>query len=94
VAIKTLRNMARQSEQLGNEAKIVSKLQHANIIPLYDAGEYMGSPYLVYSYIEGITLEQLLKKEKKLSLVQAAESLAAFWRASLCPHPEGYPSGY
>ncbi len=73
VAIKTLRNLARHSEQLANEARIVGKLQHPNIIPLFDAGEHQGVPYLVYAYVEGQTLEQLLKKEKSLPLVRAAE---------------------
>ncbi len=73
VAIKTLRNMARQSEQLGHEARIVSKLQHPNIIPLYDAGEDQGIPYLVYAYVDGQTLEQQLKQNSPISLVQAAE---------------------
>ena len=73
VAIKTLRNLARQSEQLAREARIVAKLQHPNIIPLFDAGEHQGVPYLVYAYIEGQTLEQLLKQEKSLPLVRSAE---------------------
>ncbi|HEX5364988.1 MAG TPA: protein kinase [Gallionella sp.] len=73
VAIKTLRNLAHQSEQLAHEARIVSKLQHPNIIPLYDAGEHQGAPYLVYAYIDGQTLDQQLKQEEDLSLVRAAE---------------------
>lgn len=73
VAIKTLRNLANHSAQLANEARIVSKLQHPNIIPLYDAGDHQGAPYLVYAYIEGKTLDQRLKQEDPLSLVQSAE---------------------
>ncbi|MCK9200115.1 MAG: protein kinase [Gallionella sp.] len=73
VAIKTLRNLSRQSEQLAREARIVAKLQHPNIIPLFDVGEHQSVPYLVYAYIEGKTLEQVLKQEKDLSLVQSAE---------------------
>lgn len=73
VAIKTLRNFDHATELLNHEARIVSKLQHPNIIALHDSGEHEGSPYLVYAYIEGKTLAQLLKQEKKLSFVRAAE---------------------
>jgi len=52
---------------------IVSKLQHPNIITLYDAGDQNGTPYLVYAYIEGRTLAQKLKEEKMLPFARAAE---------------------
>jgi serine/threonine protein kinase len=42
VAIKTLRPGAAQTERLLREARIVSKLQHANIVPLHDVGEDQG----------------------------------------------------
>ncbi|TAN83558.1 MAG: serine/threonine protein kinase, partial [Gallionella sp.] len=73
VAIKTLRNFAPGTGQLAHEARIVSKLQHPNIIALYDSGEHRNTPYLVYAYVEGETLAQLLKRKKNLPFVQAAE---------------------
>jgi serine/threonine protein kinase len=59
VAIKTLRKLGHKTEQLAHEARIVSKLQHPNIITLYDSGEDQEAPYLVYAYVEGKTLAQL-----------------------------------
>ncbi|MBY0577248.1 MAG: protein kinase [Gallionellaceae bacterium] len=73
VAIKTLRNLGHKTEQLEHEARIVSKLQHPNIITLFHSGEYLDSPYLVYAYVEGKTLAQLLKQEKPLPLMRAVE---------------------
>ena len=73
VAIKTLRNLGHKTEQLEHEARIVSKLQHPNIITLFHSGEYLDSPYLVYAYVEGKTLAQLLKQEKPLLLMRAVE---------------------
>ena len=49
---------AAQTESLLREARIVSKLQHANIVPLYDAGEHQGETYLVCAYVEGGTLAE------------------------------------
>ena len=73
VAIKTLHKLTSKKQQLSHEALMVSKLQHPCIIPLHDAGEDQGIPYLIYAHIEGKTLAQLLKQEKSLAQVHAAE---------------------
>lgn len=39
------------------EAKVVARLEHPNIIPVYDFADHEGSPYLVMKYIEGETLK-------------------------------------
>ena len=39
------------------EAKSLARLEHPNIIPIFDYGEYEGSPYLVMRYIPGGTLK-------------------------------------
>ena len=42
------------------EARLVAKLDHPNIVPVYDYAEYEGRPYLVMKYIEGDTLKARL----------------------------------
>ncbi|MBI3166575.1 MAG: serine/threonine protein kinase [Chloroflexi bacterium] len=39
------------------EAKVVAKLEHPNIVPVYDFAEHEGRPYLVMKFIEGDTLK-------------------------------------
>ncbi len=39
------------------EAKVVAKLEHPNIVPVYDYAEQEGRPYLVMKFIEGDTLK-------------------------------------
>ncbi|MDP2144183.1 MAG: HDOD domain-containing protein [Gallionella sp.] len=89
VAIKTLRKFGHQTEQLTREALIVSKLQHPNIIALYDAGEHNGTPYLVYAYIEGKTLAQVLKEEKTLPFARAAEIACDALKGLVYAHEQG-----
>ncbi|HQT27402.1 MAG TPA: serine/threonine-protein kinase, partial [Burkholderiales bacterium] len=50
------------SEGLLEEARIVAKLRHPNIVTLFDAGEAEGEPYLVFEYVEGVTLAQEISK--------------------------------
>ncbi|MEP6895411.1 MAG: protein kinase, partial [Chloroflexota bacterium] len=44
------------------EARVVAKLEHPNIVPVYDYAEHEGRPYLVMKYIEGDTLKAHLNK--------------------------------
>jgi len=54
-----------------HEARIVSKLHHPNIVQIYEAGEHEGRPYLVFEYVEGLSLRDLLKKQRTLSVSAA-----------------------
>ncbi|MCA2001374.1 MAG: serine/threonine protein kinase [Chloroflexi bacterium] len=42
------------------EARVVAKLEHPNIVPIYDYSEHEKRPYLVMKYIEGNTLKARL----------------------------------
>ena len=65
VAIKTLDiriNAQRERHaRLMQEARIVSRLQHPNVISVYDIGEYEGKPYLVLEYVEGVSLKSIIR---------------------------------
>ncbi|MDO8208566.1 MAG: protein kinase [Gallionella sp.] len=87
VAIKTLRS--NKIEHLAHEAHIVSRLQHPNIIALYDSGEHQGTPYLVYAYVEGETLAQLLHENKTLPFVRAAEIACGVLEGLAYAHAQG-----
>lgn len=90
VAIKTLRKGSmQQNDKLLHEARIASKLQHTSIIPLHDAGEQDGSPYLVYAYIKGETLAQLIKRTGAMPLANSARIAATVLDALACAHGQG-----
>lgn len=42
------------------EAQVVARLEHPNIVPVYDFAEHDGRPYLVMKFIEGETLKARL----------------------------------
>lgn len=42
------------------EAQVVARLEHPNIVPVFDYAEHQGQPYLVMKYIKGETLKSRL----------------------------------
>jgi len=44
------------------EARVVAKLEHPHIVPVYDYAEHEKRPYLVMKYIEGDTLKARMNK--------------------------------
>ena len=56
-----------------DEARTVSALSHPNIVPLYDAGEEGGAPYLVFEYVEGKTLATLIQEQGRLEVGRAVK---------------------
>ncbi len=90
VAIKTLRaGTVAQNDNLLREARTVSNLQHSNIIPLYDLGSDGGAPYLVYAFIAGETVAQVLKRSGPLTMANAARIVADVLDALATAHGQG-----
>ena len=50
------------------EAKAAAKLQHRNIVTIFDFAEEDGVPYIVMEFLHGLTLAQRLQIEEPLSL--------------------------
>lgn len=69
VAIKVIRTelfgsavLERIMQRFTREARALAKLTHANIVHVYDHGEFEGSPYLVMQYVPGGTMKQWMGK--------------------------------
>jgi serine/threonine protein kinase len=79
VAIKTLRIDIHGTEneeilsRFKNEARAAGMMNHANIITIYDAGEQEGLFYIAMEFIEGQTLQGLLKQAHLLPVDKAAD---------------------
>jgi serine/threonine protein kinase len=65
VAIKMMHQSLKQdpsfSARFEREARIIARLEHPNIIPIYDFDEHEGNPYLVMKFVEGQTLDKRLE---------------------------------
>lgn len=58
-------------ERFKSEAKMMGALQFPNIVTVYDYGEQDGNPYLVMQYLEGQSLEAMLRKGISLTLSES-----------------------
>jgi ABC-type oligopeptide transport system substrate-binding subunit len=79
VAIKVLKKAVLGTEgrtRLLSEAKAIAKLNHPNIVSVYDAGETNGSPYIVMELVEGLTLSQL-PPESLDGIITTAQQICA-----------------
>ncbi len=78
VAIKLLRLQGEPAERrrtLLQEARAVSTLRHPAIVAVFEAGEHGGAPYLVFEYVEGQTLTQLIQAQGAIAPERAAALL-------------------
>jgi eukaryotic-like serine/threonine-protein kinase len=89
VAVKTLLHKNKDGDQIFNEAKNVSSLQHPNIIPLYEIGAQDERPFLVYPYVKGKTLRDYLDKTEKLTVIQTTKIISAVLDGLAHAHENG-----
>jgi serine/threonine protein kinase len=54
------------------EARAAARVHHPNICPIYDVGEIDGKHYLTMAFVDGVSLNQVLRKGMRVSPRQAA----------------------
>jgi serine/threonine-protein kinase len=97
VAIKTLRDdLARDQTfqaRFRREAQSAASLNHPSIVAVYDTGEDMVGPtpvpYIVMEYVDGRTLRDLLRDDRRLLPERAAEIADGVLRALDYSHRNG-----
>ncbi len=79
------------------EARVVAKLEHPNIVPIYDFSSHEGRPYLVMKFIAGVTLKARLKdgpigRRELLRITRAVGSALAYAHGQGILHRDVKPS--
>jgi serine/threonine protein kinase len=70
------------------EARVVAKLEHPNIIPVYDFAEHDGKTYLVMKFVEGETLKARLQK-RPLTPAEGVKLIETVGEALAFAHKQG-----
>src|SRR5262249_46594750 len=55
-------------ERFAREAQSIVGLKHPNIVTVYDSGEFDARPYLVLEFIEGRTLEAVIRNREAIAV--------------------------
>jgi tetratricopeptide (TPR) repeat protein/predicted Ser/Thr protein kinase len=79
-AIKRVRadlSSPENAERLRNEARVLARLSHPNVVQVYEVGEHEEQTFLAMEYVEGTTLTTWLKKASRSWQAILAVFLAA-----------------
>lgn len=52
------------NERFRREVRVIAKLEHPRILPVYDSGDFQGTPYLVMRYLDAGTLKEHIEAGK------------------------------
>ena len=101
VAIKVLHPAFKQdpqfTERFQREARVVAKLDHPNIVPVFDYADHNGQSYLVMKFIEGETLKAVIdrqwpSKDQILGIVQSIGAALTYAHSQGVLHRDVKPS--
>ena len=101
VAIKVLHPAFKQdpqfTERFQREARVVAKLDHPNIVPVFDYADHNEQSYLVMKFIEGETLKGVIdrqwpSKDQILSIVQSVGRALVYAHSQGVLHRDVKPS--
>ncbi len=84
-------------QRFEREVKIVSRLEHRNIVPVYDFGEYESQPYIAMRYMPAGSVEELLAEgrislPRILSIVEQVASALDYAHQNRILHRDLKPS--
>ncbi|GEM_PF-560541 len=93
VAIKMLsRELAADAEfrqRFQQEAQVIARLQHENIVTVYDIESDRGTFFIIMEFVEGVSLQELLRTGRRLAPERAARLVAQVARALGYAHNKG-----
>lgn len=71
------------------EAKVISLLNHDNIIQIYEIDEFEGVHYIAQEYIEGMTLKDYIIKSDKIAIQEAQNIILQILKGLEHAHEKG-----
>jgi eukaryotic-like serine/threonine-protein kinase len=93
VAVKLLHERFAQDgefvERFRREASSAASLSHANIVSVYDRGEWNGTYYIAMELLEGSSLDRIVREEAPLTPERAIELTEQVLRAARFAHKRG-----
>ncbi len=76
-------------QRFRHEARSVAALSHPNIVTVIDRGEHAGRQFIVFEYVRGDNLKQMLEREGRIPVQTALELAIQVARALSFAHQNG-----
>ncbi|HEX6009214.1 MAG TPA: protein kinase, partial [Actinomycetota bacterium] len=76
-------------ERFRREARSIARVSHPNIVTVIDRGTYEGQEYIVFEYVRGETLKDLVKRNGPLPVGEALAFVHQVARALAFAHDQG-----
>src|SRR3954470_16724135 len=76
-------------ERFRRGARAVARLSHPNIVTVIDRGEESGRQFIVFEYVDGENLKELLERNGRLPVRRAIELALEIARALAFAHQQG-----
>jgi serine/threonine protein kinase len=92
VALKVLSptiTKAKAFERLGSEVLLARRVSHPGVCRIFDIHAEGEILFVTMEYVEGLTLEQILKSQKRLEVIRAANLTCSICRALNAAHQQG-----
>ena len=94
VALKVLHERLNSQQDVvdrfGREAKLVAGLSHQNIVAVIDRGDHDGRPFIVFEFIPGENVKQLVSRTGPLPIERALELAIEIARGLSFAHQKGF----
>src|SRR3954462_1603240 len=93
VAIKVMNDAVARDKELRarflREAQSAGSLQHPNVVTVYDFGEVDGHPFIAMELVEGADLDELLRRNAPLTLVEKIDIVSDVLNGLSYAHKRG-----
>ncbi|MEO7363070.1 MAG: protein kinase, partial [Gemmatimonadaceae bacterium] len=89
VSDDTTNDSTQNAERFLSEIRVTARLQHPNLLPLFDSGASAGLSYYVMPFVNGETLRDRLQRESMLPVDEALRLVHAIAGAVQHAHAEG-----